>query len=462
MLRIVDFGPDIYDKDSKKASKYISYGSPSERREILDGIKGFSIFDADDVEDLESDCRSMIERGGKGKFRVKSIDISRLRMKYFFGYGYEYGGGKGSEKFFNPKDISPIPDWIYKNIIEKMEKAGIVEKNWINSVVINDYEPGGFIVQHQDPPHLFQRPIFILTLFSDSALSFGCNLRFDRSVEPVEVTASDPVLRLPMQRGIITSFEGMCMNEIKHCVRPEDTKERRVAIILRRVCNNGPVLEALTDGESLRNFDKKLHKKVKKRCEKMLEARVMPYERSFTLVEVKKENQKQTVYKEKVKEPWRKQAKPKPKKDTKKRKEKLKKKGVGTFELDKPLEKDQMDMQWNFGNSPERGQSKRIEWSSEDEEKERNIRIGKTGDMADLIYDFHHQDKDVREVDIKTIERNVHMQKSRKQRGREFRDKINSKFGFKSSIVNTDSESDSSDSEEEVRAKKTRISKFTF
>ena len=52
--------------------------------------------------------------------------------------------------------------------------------------------------------------------------------------------------------------------------------------------------------------------------------------------------------------------------------------------------------------------------------------------MADLIYDFHHQDKDVREVDIKTIERNVyvnylaysffmfrfysHMQKNRKQR----------------------------------------------
>ena len=32
---------------------------------------------------------------------------------------------------------------------------------------------------------------------------------------------------------------------------------------------------------------------------------------------------------------------------------------------------------------------------------------GKTGDMADLIYDFHHQDKDIREVDIKTIERNV-------------------------------------------------------
>ena len=173
MLRIVDFGPDIHDKESKKAEQYISHGSASERREILDGIKGFSIFDADDVEDLEKNCTSMIERGGKGKFRVKSIgtylvfdrkltkpsDISRLRMKYFFGHGYDYGGGKGSEKFFNPKDISPIPEWIYEKIIKKMEKTGIVDKNWINSVVINDYEPGGFIVQHQDPPHLFERKV---------------------------------------------------------------------------------------------------------------------------------------------------------------------------------------------------------------------------------------------------------------------------------------------------------------
>ena len=92
-----------------------------------------------------------------------------------------------------------------------------------------------------------------------------------------------------------------------------------------------------------------------------------------------------------MKEPWRKQTKPKPKKESKKRKEKLKKKGVGTYELEKPLEKDHMDMQWNFGvnktqelfdfylfrkDSPERAQAKRVEWSSDDEEKERNKRIG--------------------------------------------------------------------------------------
>ena len=56
------------------------------------------------------------------------------------------------------------------------------------------------------------------------------------------------------------------------------------------------MLESLTNGESLRNFDKKLHKKVQKRCEKMLDAKVTPYERSFTLVEVKKENEKRTIY----------------------------------------------------------------------------------------------------------------------------------------------------------------------
>lgn len=73
-----------------------------------------------------------------------------------------------------------------------------------------------------------------------------------------------------------------------------------------------------------------------------------------------------------------------------------------------------------FKDSPERV-SKRVEWSSDDEQKEKNKRIGndltkcssekyflgKTGDMADLIYDFHHQDKDLREIDIKTIERKV-------------------------------------------------------
>ena len=70
-------------------------------------------------------------------------------MKYFFGFGYSYGNGKGREKFYNPKDVSPIPDWIREDIISKMEEAKLVPSGWINSVVVNDYESGGFIVQHQ-------------------------------------------------------------------------------------------------------------------------------------------------------------------------------------------------------------------------------------------------------------------------------------------------------------------------
>lgn len=47
---------------------------------------------------------------------------------------------------------------------------------WINSAVVNDYQPGGCIVSHIDPPHLFSRPIVTASFFSDSKLSFGCKV----------------------------------------------------------------------------------------------------------------------------------------------------------------------------------------------------------------------------------------------------------------------------------------------
>ena len=54
-----------------------------------------------------------------------------------------------------------------------------------------------------------------------------------------------------------------------------------------------------------------------------------------------------------------------------------------------------------------------------------------------------------------------HMKKSRKARGREFRSKINEKFGFQRNVVESSEESSDSEYEVEVK-KKTRISKFTF
>ena len=98
-----------------------------------------------------------------------------------------------------------------------MEENKIVPKGWINSVVVNDYESGGFIVQHQDPFHLFKRPIFILTLYATSALSFGSNFKFDRRKDKdLVISCSKPSLRLPMYRGVLTSFQGYSMDKVKH------------------------------------------------------------------------------------------------------------------------------------------------------------------------------------------------------------------------------------------------------
>jgi len=87
--------------------------------------------------------------------------------------------------------------------------------------------------------------------------------------------------------------------------------------------------------------------------------------------------------------------------------------------------------------------------------------LEKTKDVSDIIYSFAKRRSTSREKDVKAIEHQTHMKKSRKNRGREFRSKINSKFGFKPSVVESDSDSSNSDFEISL-PKKTRIGKFTF
>lgn len=74
----------------------------------------------------------------------------------------------------------------------------IVPKDFLNSAVINDYQPGGCIVSHVDPIHIFHRPIISITFMSNSALSFGCRFSF----KPIRVT--EPILNVPMCRGYAT------------------------------------------------------------------------------------------------------------------------------------------------------------------------------------------------------------------------------------------------------------------
>lgn len=121
---------------------------------------------------------------------------------------------------------------------------------------------------------------------------------------------------------------------------------------MRRVCEDAPFLDPISDGASLRNFDKKLHAKTKYRCEKTLTIKRDPYLRQFTLSEEHgKDKSDRSEVKgteiAKVKEPWRKR--PRAKKSSKNEKN-----DIGTFQLGSghdhgQISKDHRDIKWNFG-----------------------------------------------------------------------------------------------------------------
>ncbi len=94
--------------------------------------------------------------------------------------------------------MDDIPQWIFDLVVKPLERAKMIPKDFINSAVINDYQPGGCIVSHIDPPHIFERPIITASFLSDSALSFGVKFAF----KPMR--SSEPILRLPVSRGCVT------------------------------------------------------------------------------------------------------------------------------------------------------------------------------------------------------------------------------------------------------------------
>lgn len=149
--------------------------------------------------------------------------------------------GPGMERLYPPGEVDPIPDWVTELVVYPLVKAGIVSENFINSAVINDYQPGGCIVSHIDPLHIFDRPIISVSFLSDSALSFGCKFRF----KPIRV--SEPIVSIPVSRGCVTILKGYAADQITHCVRPEDTRARRAVIILRRVLPDAPRLSSINE-----------------------------------------------------------------------------------------------------------------------------------------------------------------------------------------------------------------------
>jgi len=97
--------------------------------------------------------------------------------------------------------VDDVPKWIYRLVVDRLVDAKVVPKGFVNCAVINDYQPGGCIVSHIDPPHIFDRPIITVNFFSDSALCFGCKFAF----KPMRT--SKPVYSVPLLRGGVTFIE---------------------------------------------------------------------------------------------------------------------------------------------------------------------------------------------------------------------------------------------------------------
>ncbi|XP_038068416.1 RNA demethylase ALKBH5-like [Patiria miniata] len=221
-----------------------------EVKKIHSGIQQLQLFSDAESKEIEKKIDEVVKNGLQGKYRPHTVDRAPLRNKYFFGEGYTYGAqlskrGPGQERLYPKGEVDEIPDWIHELVVKKLEDHELVPKGFINSAVINDYQPGGCIVSHVDPLHIFDRPIVSASFLSDAALSFGCKFSF----KPIRVTK--PKVSLPMARGCVTLISGYAADEVTHCIRPQDVKARRAVIIVRRVFEDAPRLPAQPSLKSL-------------------------------------------------------------------------------------------------------------------------------------------------------------------------------------------------------------------
>ncbi|KAI9525402.1 hypothetical protein NQZ68_005948 [Dissostichus eleginoides] len=214
-----------------------------EASRVKSSILQESIFSPEECALIEEKIDDVVTRGEAGLYREHTVDRAPLRNKYFFGEGYTYGSqlekrGPGQEKLYRKGEVDEIPSWVHDLVIKRLVSRGVVPEGFVNSAVINDYQPGGCIVSHVDPQHIFARPIVSVSFFSDSALCFGCRFQF----KPIRV--SEPVFVLPVRRGSVTVLSGYAADDITHCIRPQDIKERRAVIILRKTRPDAPRVDS--------------------------------------------------------------------------------------------------------------------------------------------------------------------------------------------------------------------------
>lgn len=233
--------------DTEDEEAELELEEEEEARKVRSGVRQVRLFSPEECERIEAKIDEVVARAEKGLYREHTVDRAPLRNKYFFGEGYTYGAqlqrrGPGQERLYPKGDVDEIPEWVHELVIRRLVEHRLIPDGFVNSAVINDYQPGGCIVSHVDPIHIFERPIVSVSFFSDSALCFGCKFQF----KPIRV--SEPVLFLPVRRGSVTLLSGYAADEITHCIRPQDIKERRAVVILRKTRTEAPRLEKALSG----------------------------------------------------------------------------------------------------------------------------------------------------------------------------------------------------------------------
>lgn len=160
--------------------------------------------------------------------RTLDKNEQRKRLKLFLGYRYAYGRTKTNSRIF--KDVDPIKNVpLVETLRAHIEDGlGLVPKGFIDQSVMNYYlAKNSCLGVHQDEKRLFHRPICSVRLFSDSVLSFGCK-GFGMQETP-------NFIPIPQSRGTITLMEGWAANNMVHCIRSRDIKEKSLSIIFRKV-----------------------------------------------------------------------------------------------------------------------------------------------------------------------------------------------------------------------------------
>lgn len=115
-----------------------------------------------------------------------------------------------------------------KKIEKPLVDAGIIEKDFINSIAMNIYHDGKEgLAQHFDDAVRFKQPIYTVKLDSDSRLSFGSQF----------YGYLNGAFCIPCPRGAVCMLEefSYSANSAKHCVRPCDLAGRSITIILRQI-----------------------------------------------------------------------------------------------------------------------------------------------------------------------------------------------------------------------------------